>query len=179
MACIGVGRAQDGRRMNRRQRRHCEQSLEHAAAVGHQAKRRSKEGLRRGGAERDDERGADNLDLRFEPRVTGSDFDRARLSVNAALAANDELEVLDGVSDVDVALRQPGCFHGLVEHLSGWSHKGMPQTILTIPRLFADEHAARPRGAFTKDGLSGGFVEIAAAAAGRCGAKTSKRAARR
>lgn len=95
------------------------------------------------------------------------------------LAANNELEVLDGISDVDVAPGQPGCFHRLVEHLSGRPHKGMPQTIFTIPRLFADEHAARPRGPFTKDGLGSEFVEIATAAAGRRGAKTSKRAARR
>ena len=65
----------------------------------------AEQGARRGRAERDDERRADQRQLLLEPPAAGGDLAAVGLVVDAALAAADELEMLDRVGDVG---RAPG-----------------------------------------------------------------------
>ena len=56
---------------------------------------------RRGGAERDDEPGLDQVQFEIEPPAAMFDLVAVRLLVDAALAARLEFEMLHGIGDVD------------------------------------------------------------------------------
>jgi hypothetical protein len=63
-----------------------------------------------------------------------------------------ELEVLDGIGDID-GLPVETCFsHGTIEKLAGWPDKWPALQILVIARLLAHKGHSRADGTFTKDG---------------------------
>src|SRR3569832_89551 len=75
--------------------------------AGHAAHRR--------GAKRDDQRRLDDLPFEIEPHMATLDLVSARPLVQAAFAARLELEMLDGVRDVDLVAINAGCLQRLRE----------------------------------------------------------------
>src|SRR5688572_32919314 len=126
-------------------------------------------------AQGDDHVRANDFDLGLEPRFTCRDLPRARLGVNAPLAALFELEVFDGVGDVDFAAVDADFFQDLVEHRAAGADERLARAIFLIARLLADEHDARVGGTFAEDGLRGELVQVAALAALRRFAQGGKR----
>jgi len=86
--------------------------------------------------------------------------------VDAALAATDPFEVLDGVGDVDLRAVDARVLQRLVEELPGWADEGPALQVLLVAGLLADEDDLGARLALAEDGLGAGLVEVAGGAAG-------------
>src|SRR5205807_1798460 len=128
-------------------------------------------------AEADEYLRLDQAQLGFEPRTTGLELVRPWRLVDPALAALLELEVLDGVGDVDLLALEPRVGQGLVEHLAGRTDERRALAIFLVSRLFSDEHDPRGGRASAEDGLRGVTVEVAAGTARRCLAQLAERRA--
>ena len=94
---------------------------------------------RRGGAERDGQRRADQLALLLDPPAAGVDLAAVGLGVDAPLAARDELEMLDRVGDVGGRAVDPGLGQRGVEQLPRGTDEGPAGKVLLVARLLADE----------------------------------------
>ena len=92
------------------------------------------------------------------------------LVVDSALAAADELEMLDRVGDVGALPVDAGLGQRAVEELAGGADERAAGQILLVAGLLADEQDAGVERAFAEHRLGGAFVEVAAGAAHRLGA---------
>ena len=95
-------------------------------------------------AERDHDPWMHESQLLLQPPSVVLDLACRRLLVDAALSALLELEVLDGIGDVDPMSIDPGIRHRPIEQLARRSHERPALPILLVTRLLADE---RDRGA--------------------------------
>ncbi len=109
------------------------------------------EGQDRRGAERDDELGVHEFQLLVEPPAIVPDLACRRLLVDAALAALLELEVLDGVGDVDAVPIDAGVRHRPLQELAGGSHEWPALPVFLVARLLADEGDRGADGTFAQD----------------------------
>jgi len=85
--------------------------------------------------------------------------------VDAPSAAQLELEMLDGIGDVDLAPIDAQLREGPLEELPGRADERAAAQIFLVAGLLADEHEAGPRGAFAGHRLRRLFAERAVAAA--------------
>src|SRR5262249_11451034 len=109
-------------------------------------------------------------ELRLEPGTAGADLDRARRLVDTALGRPNELEVLDGVGDVDVDAGKARLPERAVEHFARGSDERRALEVLLIARLLSDEDSARGGRPFSENGLCRVAPQLASAAAlGRAG----------
>jgi hypothetical protein len=104
------------------------------------------------------------IDFRCQPGSTGRHFSRRWAFMFPTLALWLPFEVFDGVRDVHLVARDTGFHQRFIKQPAGGAHKGMPLQILLIAGLLADEDKLCMRSAFSKDGLSGPLVQIAAGA---------------
>jgi hypothetical protein len=74
-----------------------------------------------------------------QPPPVVCDLACRRLLVDAALAALLELEVLDGIGDVDAVALDASFRHRPVEELAGGSNEGFPLVVFLVARLLANE----------------------------------------
>src|SRR6185369_10029109 len=88
---------------------------------------------------------------------------RRRL-VDATLAAQLELEVLDRVGDVDLAARDAELLERAGEKLPGRTDEGTALQILLVARLLAHEHQPGAAAAFAADRLRRVLADRALAA---------------
>src|SRR5256886_2673102 len=89
-----------------------------AAAVPQQPEVGAEDRARRRRAEAHEHLGLDRRDLRLHPRAAGRELAEARRLVDAALAALDELEVLDRVRHVEALAAEAHLGQRPVEHLA-------------------------------------------------------------
>src|SRR5439155_10265617 len=89
-----------------------------AAAVPQQPEVGAEDRARRRRAEAHEHLGLDRRDLRLHPRAAGRELAEARRLVYAALAALDELEVLDRVRHVEALAAEAHLGQRPVEHLA-------------------------------------------------------------
>jgi hypothetical protein len=82
--------------------------------------------------------------------------------VDAPLAALLELEVLDGVGDVDLAAIDADRRERLVEFAPGGTDERAPRAILAVAGRLADEHHARVLRALSEDGLRRSAPQVTA-----------------
>ena len=140
---------------------------------------RAQQGLPRGRPEQHERVGLDDVELRAQPRQAGADLPARGLLVDAALAALLELEVLDGVGDVDLAAVDADGLERLVELAAGRAHEHVAGPVLTVARDLADHHHLRALQALAEDDLRRARVEVAAATPGGRLAKRLERLALR
>src|SRR5215212_8944203 len=124
--------------MHRRQDVLGEVGVDLLAAFARDAELGAEERLSGCGAEADQDTRLDGLELAVQPDSAGGDLRRVRLLVDAALAARDPLEVLDGVRDVDRAAVDPRVLERLVEKLPGGPYERLAQFVLLVTGLLAD-----------------------------------------
>jgi hypothetical protein len=89
--------------------------------------------------------------------------------MDTALAAFNELEVFDRVSDVDVLTIDASLNESAVEDAAGGSDEGFAGAVFDVSRLFADEHDARVSGPFTENSLRCELIQMASFAFSRRG----------
>jgi hypothetical protein len=152
----------DGREHDRRERRRDRL----AAPFGH-AEARAEQRLRRSRAEAADRARLERRDLGLEPGPAGAHLVRARLLVQAPLAALGPLEVLDRVGHVDALARQARLGERALEQAPGRADEREPGPVLRVARLLADEQHVRARGSRAEDGLRPALPQLARAAARR------------
>src|SRR4029450_9477483 len=100
--------------------------------------------------------------FRLKPGIASANLARARLLVQPTAPLDDhELEMLDGVRDVDPASIDSGLFQTSIEQTSGWAYEGMSLPILLITRLLAHQHHFRSIRTFSEYRLGGVDPEIA------------------
>jgi hypothetical protein len=114
-------------------------------------KRFAGEGQDRRGAERDDEPGVHEFQLLIQPPPVVLDLACRRLLVDAALSALLELEVLDGIGDVDAASVDAGIRHRPLQELAGGSNERPALPVFLVARLLANEGDRSADGTFAKD----------------------------
>jgi hypothetical protein len=71
------------------------------------------------------------------------------------------LKVLDHVGYINVRSFDADLFQGLIKNLARRSDERVTEPVLLIARLFTDHHDLGFGRSFSKDGLSGKFVEVA------------------
>jgi hypothetical protein len=108
------------------------------AAIPAHAKRSSKQGLRRGRAQRDDDTRRYRRNLGLQPRKARFYLDRPRLAMDASRASWHPFEMLDNVCNVSVRSVEPGLDEATVEQPSRRSDKRTSGKVLGVPRLLAD-----------------------------------------
>jgi hypothetical protein len=106
-----------------------------------------------GGAHGHDQPRLHQLDLTEQPRLAGGDLARVRLLVDAPLATQGELEVLDRVGDVDLAALDAGLAQGPIEQLPGGADERPPLPVLLVARRLAHEHHGRGLRPLAEHGL--------------------------
>src|SRR5205823_778750 len=97
------------------------------------------DGLAGGGAEHHNHVGLDHLDLGLEPGLARGDLTRAGLGMNAALSARLELEMFDGVGDVNFRAIDADSIKRLIEHAAGGADERFARAVFLIAGLLADE----------------------------------------
>ena len=105
-------------------------------------------------AQRDDDRGVDELDLRLEVRTAAVDLERERVAVARRPALHDVRDV-DGVAVEPDALDQAG------EETAGAAHEGDAVAVLLLTRTLSHEHQAGVGIAGAEDHLGAGRRERA------------------
>src|SRR2546427_10786776 len=136
------------------------------AAVPEQAEIGGDDRARRRRAEADEHLGLDRRDLGLHPGAAGRELAQTRRLVDAALAALDELEVLDRVRDIEPLPVQPHLDQRAVEYLARRADERRALQILLIAGLLADEDDAGIGCGPAAHRLGRGAVEGAAPAAG-------------
>lgn len=124
-----------------------------ATALAGQAESAAEHDLRGDRAQAHDVARAHALQLALQPLQAGRHFRRVCALVQAALAAQLELEVLDHVGHVHRAPIDADLGQHLVEQMAGRADERAPLTILAIAGLLADEEQFRVGGAFAEHGL--------------------------
>ena len=114
-------------------------------------KRLAGEGQDRRGAERDHELGVHELQLLFQPPAVVLDLACRRFLVDAALSALLELEVLDGIGDVNAVSVDAGLRHRPLQELAGRSHERPALPVLLVAGLLADEGDRGADGTFAQN----------------------------
>jgi hypothetical protein len=128
----------------------------------------AQQGLCRGSAQQ-------NHDFRFvcghfgeQPGMAGDDLGAAEGLVDTPHAdAAGEIEMLDGVGDVESLAVHPGCGQCLVQQPACRPYERPAPAVHLITGLLADQHDVRPRRPFTEYRLLGIAVQIAAVAGPR------------
>jgi len=105
----------------------------------------------RGGPECDHELGVHEFQLPVQPPAVVPDLACRRLLVDAALSALLELEVLDGIGDVDVASVEAGVRHRPLQELAGGAHERPALPVFLVAGLLADEGDRSADRAFAQD----------------------------
>jgi len=100
----------------------------------------AQEALGRGGAERHDHLGLDELLFELDPKAAGRDFAGIGPLVQPAFAALGEFEVLDCVGDIGRIAVNAGLPHCFIKQAPRRSDERPSGHILSIARLFAYEH---------------------------------------
>ena len=106
------------------------------------------------------------LDLALEPVQACRRLALCRRLVHASLAAHLELEVLDGIGEIQGLARPAQLLERAGQQVPRGTDERVPLAILLVARLLAHEHQRRAHGAFAPHGLRGGKAEGALAAAG-------------
>src|SRR5581483_4997947 len=109
----------------------------------------------------------DTLEFAFEPPQASGDLGCVRALVQAPLAAQLELEMLDDVRDVHVFARDADLDQGIVEQFSCGTDEGMTAQVLAVAGLLADHEDARRLRAFAEHGLCRIFPKWTRAASAR------------
>jgi len=91
------------------------------------------------------------LQLLVQPPAVVPDVACRRFLVDTALAALLELEVLDGIGDVNAASVDAGVRHCSLQELAGGSHERPALPVLLVARLLADEGDRGADGTFAQD----------------------------
>ena len=112
--------------------------LQPVAALGHHRHRAADQRAGRGGSQRHERLGLHERDLVVQPVQAGRGFALGRGLVDAALAAQLELEMLDGVGDEHLLARNAGRFQRAGQQLAGRPDEGMALQVFLVAR------AARP-----------------------------------
>src|SRR3989442_4769264 len=162
-----LGRAQDRRRMDRRDDVRRERRVDELPALPGDPEGRPDERLRRRRAEADHDLRAQDRELGVEPEPAGRDLTPVRHLVEAPLSGRTPLEMLHPVPHVDGLAIGPRFRERLVEDATSRSDEGAARAILLVPRLLADEDGTRPALALAEHGLRPGLPEVAGAAMGR------------
>jgi hypothetical protein len=72
--------------------------------------------------------------------------------MDPALSTLLELEVLDGIGDIDSLPIETRVTHGTIENLAGWPDKWPALQVLLVARLLAYKRHGRADRTFTQDG---------------------------
>src|SRR5437016_2966647 len=96
-----------------------------------------------GSAQGDHELGRNQAQLLVEPPVAGLDLARAWLDVQPPLATQLELEMLDGIADINGVAFDAGVQKSAFQYGSGGTDERMTLQIFRVPGGFADEHDRR------------------------------------
>jgi len=89
--------------------------------------------------------------LLIQPPAVVLDLAWCRFLVDAALAALLELEVLDGIGDVDAVPIDAGLRHRPLQELAGRSHERPALPVLLVAGLLADEGDRSAEGTFAQN----------------------------
>jgi hypothetical protein len=103
--------------------------------------------------ERDDKGRVDQLELTLQPLMTRADLQLIRLLVNAPLAAQLELEVLDRIRHVRGLAIDGGIRECAVEELAGRSDEWLAHAIFLVAGLLAYEQDTGTLATHPEDGL--------------------------
>src|SRR5687768_15385491 len=114
-----------------------------AAMLGH-SERAAEQRLGGRGAEQQERRRPDDLQLLFEPGLAGVDLEPLRRLVDAPAPALLELKVLDHVGQVGVRASDAGRLEPSVELAARRPDEGLADAVLPVARLLAYKH--EPRG---------------------------------
>src|ERR1700756_1165206 len=87
--------------------------------------------------------------------------------MQADFSARYELEMFDGIGDVDLVAVDAGFIERAVEHLPGRTHERFAGKVFLVAGLLADQHYLRMLRALAEHGLRRVFPERTGAAAGR------------
>ena len=134
-----------------------------------------------GAAEGHHQPGPDQPELFSQPGIARPHLGGTGLLVKPALdqLLPHELEVLDGVGDVDLGAVDPRRLQPLVQQSPRGSYERPADAVLLVARLLPDEHHPGLRGALPEHGLCGVDPEVAAAALLRGLAELRQSGARR
>ena len=177
-ARVVAGRTQDRRRVHGRDHARRVRRRDELAAMLREPERRSQQRLRGRRAQRDHELRLDRLDLFEQPRLARAHLDALGRGVDAPFAAPHELEVLDGVGDVDVVRRDAGRVHRVAQQRARRADERPALPVFLVAGLLADEHRLGARGSFAEHRLRGVLVEVAPAASRGRVAQARERLAR-
>jgi hypothetical protein len=123
--------------------------------------------MRRHGSQAYEHPWLDQLDLGVEPAPACCDLGARRALVDAPLAPQAVLEMLDYVRLVGVRRIDARLLERSVEHPSTGPHERLAETVLAIARLLAHEHQRRGGRAFSEHRLRRASPERAGPARGR------------
>ena len=98
----------------------------------------AEEAFHGGGAEGDDDAGADEIDLLMEPGAADSHLIGRGLAVAGGLAGGVRA-AFQNIGDVEVVARAAGGLDDFGEQLAGAAHEGLAAFIFIGPRSFPDE----------------------------------------
>src|SRR5262245_5580088 len=97
----------------------------------------------------------DDVHLAFEPLATGADFELHWFLVDASLAAQLELEVLDRVRHVRGGAIDPGFGERAIQQQARRTDERLTFAVLPISGLLSDQDDARAGGAGAEHRLRG------------------------
>ena len=140
-----IGGAEHGRGVHGRDHRTGPLRLDHLTPVLGDPEAVAQQRLRGRAPQRDHYLGLHQPELLPQPRLAGAHLGGVGLLVQPPLdqLLAHELEVLDGVGDVDHAAIEAGGLQRLVEKPAGGPDERPADAILLIPRLLADEDMPR------------------------------------
>ena len=142
-------------------------ALQPLAALGHNAHLVAHQGHRRGRTERDEGLRFHDGDLVVEPVVARGHFALRRRLVDAPLAAQFVLEVLDGVGDEHLGRRHAGFLECARQQLARGADEGVARLVLLVAGLLANQHQLGFRVAFADHRLRAHVADRAFAATHR------------
>jgi hypothetical protein len=100
----------------------------------------SEHGLSGGYSQADDHFGANDFNLRFQPRFTRDHLPYQWFLVHPSLSPLDPFEMLDGVGDIDLLAGDIGLLECSIEDSSSRTDKRATLSIFHVTGLFANEY---------------------------------------
>lgn len=153
MALLGIGSAQNRGRMERRSDSRRPFVRDEVSVLSGQTIGAPQQRLSCGRAQTNNHLGFNHIGFGPKPGMACRDFRSLRLFVNPTLAAFLELEVFDGIRDVDLVGIYPCIRQSSSEDLAGRTNKGMTLSVFFIAGLLSDQDQPRRHGSFAEHSL--------------------------
>ena len=136
----------------------CRRIRKESAAFLKKAVVRTDDGTRSRRAQANNEPRLDNREFGLKPWLTGSNLAGRWLLVDPTLAPFFELEMLDGVGEIDFRTLDSCLVEGAVKQRTRRPNERTSSQVLPIAGLLSDQHNRRRSRAFSEDRLRGSAI---------------------